>query len=305
MDGRPPRFNFFSLTFLVGFGLGSFMGVMLGLVALAMVRGEAEVIPAAAAVTEPSPTVVALSTATLAEPKAKTRAALDVRLGPGDAFAVVGTIARGSEIEAVGRDQTGNWVAVRFPPGSSARGWLPVSEIENLSEVESLAVVAPTPLPRTTTPPTPVPFTGGSGTPSRAATPTATPRTAPAAPVSPTPAGNTGPSDLVVTRASLLPDGRVQVVVGNRGPGDLSGKSIFVLVRDLTLRSEQLVSNQPIPVGSVVTLNTQTFRLERDADIQVIVDPFQSIGDPDQTNNRLTVTLSPAPAPPAGRGPRD
>jgi hypothetical protein len=91
-------------------------------------------------------------------------------------------------------------------------------------------------------------------------------------------------------------------VVGNRGPGDVIGKSIFVIVRDLTLRSEQLVSQQGVPVGSLVTLQTSTFRVEREMDIQVIVDPFRSISDPDTTNNQLSLTL--APAPPA-RGSRD
>jgi hypothetical protein len=99
----------------------------------------------------------------------------------------------------------------------------------------------------------------------------------------------------VINRASLLSDGRVQVVVGNRGPGDLVGKTIFVLVRDLTLRSEQLMSQATLAVGSLVTLQTQTFRVEREMDIQVIVDPFRSTGDPDPNNNQISVTLSPAP----------
>ena len=34
MDESPPRLNFFSLTFISGFALGSFMGVLLGLLAL-------------------------------------------------------------------------------------------------------------------------------------------------------------------------------------------------------------------------------------------------------------------------------
>jgi hypothetical protein len=307
MDGHSPRFNFFSLTFFVGFGIGSFLGVLLGLVALALVRGETEITPVVASAVEPTAIVAAAAPGITAtpEPRPRTKSALDVRLGPGEAFAVIGTIAKGSELEPVGRDNSGEWVAVRFPPGSAARGWLPVDEIESLSEVGTLAVVAPTPLPRTSSPPTPSINTGAPAPRSGAAA-TATPRpavtAAAAAAASATATNNTGPADLVVSRATLLADGRVQVVVGNRGPGDVIGKSIFVIVRDLTLRSEQLVSQQGVPVGSLVTLQTSTFRVEREMDIQVIVDPFRSISDPDTTNNQLSLTL--APAPPA-RGSRD
>ena len=46
---------------------------------------------------------------------------------------------------------------------------------------------------------------------------------------------------ILVNSASLLPDGRVAVVVGNRGPGDPMGQPIFVSVRDLTLGGEQII----------------------------------------------------------------
>src|SRR3972149_5663193 len=61
----------------------------------------------------------------------------------------------------------------------------------------------------------------------------------------PTPAFNAGPPDLFISRVSLQPDGRISVTVGNRGPGDLLGYSVFVTVRDLGSRSEQLMT----PVG--------------------------------------------------------
>jgi hypothetical protein len=135
-----------------------------------------------------------------------------------------------------------------------------------------------------------------SGTPQRSVTPgTATPTPRP-----------TGPTDLVASRASLLPDGRVQVLVGNRGPGELTGRSVFVLVRDLALRSEQLVSQAVVvPVGAQVTLLSQNFRVERPTEIQIIVDPFNNLNDPDRSNNQLSVTLSPAAVPTPTRNPND
>jgi uncharacterized protein YraI len=314
MDCRmdnPPRFNFFSLTFLVGFGLGGFMGVLLGLLALALVLDDNETPAAVAAIVEPSATFLPGATPT-PEPRARTRSALDVRLGPGTAFAIVGTIPRGGEVEPVGRDSSSTWVAIRFPPGSTARGWVPVSEVDNLNAVDRLAVVQPTPLPRSASVPdltrgeTGARILNGdepdgtngqlTGTPSRSFTPgVATPTPRPA-----------GPTDLVASRASLLPDGRVQVLVGNRGPGELTGRSIFVTVRDLALRSEQM-SLQPgvLPVGAQVTLITQNFRVERPTEIQVIVDPFSNIPDPDRTNNQLNITLAPALLPSPTRNPND
>ncbi|HLF79898.1 MAG TPA: SH3 domain-containing protein [Dehalococcoidia bacterium] len=304
---KAPRFNFFSLTFFIGFGLGGFMGVLLGLLALALVLDEDEV-PSVAALVQPTSTFEPGLTPT-PESKPRTKTALDVRLGPGTAFAVVGTIARGGEVEPVGRDNGSAWIAIRFPPGSAARGWVPVSEIEHLSGVDRLAVVLPTPLPRSASVPDlnrgelgarivdgDDPPALGSGTLQRTATagtPTPTPRP-------------TGPTDLVASRASLLPDGRIQVLVGNRGPGELTGRSVFVLVRDLTLRSEQL-SIQPgvVPVGAQVTLQSQNFRVERPTEIQVIVDPFSNLNDPDRSNNQLSITLSPAPVPTPTRNPFD
>jgi len=312
MDNAP-KFNFFSLTFLVGFGLGGFMGVLLGLLALALVQGD-EQPQLNTAVVEPSPTAFVFGLTPTPEPKPRTKIALDVRLGPGTAFAVVGTIARGGEVEPVGRDNAAGWVAIRFPPGSSARGWVPASEVENLENVERLAVVLPTPLPSSARIPdsssngfepgarvvTPVEPGSISGTPARPST-SLTPSLATA-----TPRPNVGPSDLAVNRASLLPDGRVQVIVGNRGPGDLVGRSIFVAVRDLTLRGEQLSSPiATLPVGGVVALQSQVFRIERETDVQIIVDPFGNVTDPDRSNNQLTVTLSPAPVPTPTRSPLD
>jgi len=305
-----PRFNFFSLTFLVGFGLGGFMGVLLGLLALALVQREDSQV--GNAMVESSPTALVAGVTPTPEPKPRTKVALDVRLGPGTAFAVVGTIARGGEVEPVGRDSASGWVAIRFPPGSSARGWVPVTEVENLEDVERLAVVLPTPFPIGPRTPdsSPSGFEPGARVvtpiePGRISiTPTRASTTVAVNAATATPRPNLGPSDLVVNRASLLPDGRVQVIVGNRGPGDLVGRSVFVAVRDLTLRGEQLSSPiATLPVGGVVALQTQVFHIERETDVQIIVDPFGNVTDPDRSNNQLTVTLSPAPVPTPTRSP--
>jgi hypothetical protein len=107
-----------------------------------------------------------------------------------------------------------------------------------------------------------------------------------------------------VNRVQLLPDGRVSVTVGNRGPGDLEGFTIFVQVRDLVGRSEMLRSAVAgLDVGATLTMETSSFRLTEETNVQVSVDPFHSAPDPDRSNNATQVTLSP-PRPTATATPR-
>jgi hypothetical protein len=294
-----------SLAFLFGFGLGSFVGVILAVVAVLAIRGpadEPEIISGEGeqllAPYTPTPLSIASSTP---DPRPRTKDAGNVYLGPGLAYAIVGTVAREEPVEVVGRDSDSTWVAIRFPANSTARGWVAVSSLDGLSNLERLAVVAPTLLPRTLDP------TTAAGTRSMGDVfPTNTSSSQAFVTVTPTPATPTGtrtpvvpsgPPDLVVTAASLLPDGRVAVVIGNRGPGDASGQPIFVNVRDLTLRGEQIIGVSSLRAGATFVVQTQNFRIERETAIQVTVDPGGSFQDNDRSNNALTLTLSPPPTP--------
>jgi hypothetical protein len=85
------------------------------------------------------------------------------------------------------------------------------------------------------------------------------------------------------------------VTIGNRGPGDVTTQPIFVSVRDLTLRGEQLIGPTRLASGGTFVLQTQSFRVDREMAVQVVVDPSGSHQDPDRSNNTITVTLSPPP----------
>jgi len=292
-----------SLSFLLGFGLGSFVGVILAVVAVLAIRGPNEEPKIAdnqeqlLAPLTPTPTRPAPATP---DSRPRTKDGGNVYLGPGLAFAIVGTVSRGEPVEVVGRDADSMWLAIRFPPNSSARGWISADSVDNLTSLERFTVVAPTPLPRTlttTTPTSSFPSTSTSqtfatSTPVRTGTATAVITTTPLIPTTPVPAG---PPDLVVNSATLLPDGRVAVVVGNRGPGDAMNQPIFVSVRDLTLRGEQIIGVSSLRAGSTFVVQTQSFKVERETTVQVTVDPSGSIQDGDRGNNSLTVTLSPPP----------
>jgi hypothetical protein len=247
----------------------------------------------------PTNTPNPLATAT-PDVRPRTRTQLDVRLGPGNAFAIVGVLTRGQAVDVVGRDSTSEWLAIRFPPDSVARGWVPVSQLDGVGDLEGVTVAAPTPLARTlATPPlsgrSPFDFSGNDGLAQDdiplLVTPTPSLRR-----VTPTPDAAALP-DLVVSRIGLLADGRVSVTIGNRGPGSTNGALILVLVRDLSSRSEQMATNRELDTGDTVTLQTQNFTVDHEMDIQAIVDHVTSLKDSDRSNNSLRITLSPPPTP--------
>ena len=301
------RFRFFSLTFLVGFGVGAFVGVALGLMAFAVV-GETEDDPDAEAVaSSPTPGLSGSANLTPTPVRARTTSAIDVRIGPGSDYAAVGTIARGEILDLQGRDESGEWIAVRFPPGSSARGWLPARAIENLTNVSALAVVIPTPLARSIPTPSRAFVTGSPSAPGSiepneqtttrgpSSTPV-TPRSGTAAPTStPRPSG---PPDLAVTAASRLSDGRVRVTIINRGSGDLVGHQVMAIVADPTTRSETLrAPGTGLRAGESITLESDSFLVTEPTPVIATVDPSFSYPDGDRSNNTLTVSLGPPPTP--------
>jgi hypothetical protein len=69
-----------------------------------------------------------------------------VRLGPADTYAIVGMVPRNAILEIVGRNETGDWLAIVFTPGSQFRGWVPKASVVNLTDVSRLPVVSLTPL---------------------------------------------------------------------------------------------------------------------------------------------------------------
>jgi hypothetical protein len=287
------RFVFSPLTFLFGFGAGAFVGVALAILAFTVADDNTVTPQVSAAVEEDGPPVVAFGSATPtpdARPRSKT--ALDVRLGPGNGFAVVGLLAKGYTVEVIGRDNDSQWLAIRFPPGSAAQGWIPVTGVDTPPEIAKLAEALPTPLPRTISTFSAFPIgAGGSEELEGAGASTVATRTP--NPVGGTPTFAPGKPDLVITRVGLLPDRRVSVTVTNRGPGDLVGFTVFVQVRDLGSRSE--VMSAPLPslrVGQTITLETSTFEITGEETIQAIVDPFGSISEADRTNNTMQVVLA-------------
>ncbi len=319
MDEDPPvelprrRFRFDSLTFILGFGLGTFIGVALAIAAFALASDPTASPSQTQAINVPATNTPDPFLTSTPDRRARTRAQLDVRLGPGDSFAIVGIINRGEAVAIVGRDLNGEWVAIQFPPGSAGRGWLPVKDLDGASDLSAVAVTAATPLARTLPTVAPSSITSSAGASADNGfdpEPTSSPRpvstalraeattTATPAPASTSIAAAGGGTDMAISSVSRLADGRVRVVVSNRGPGDVLGATVFVVVRDLAVRSEQLIGPaSTVAAGSSITVTTSGLLVTEDADIQASVDPMGSLRDPDRSNNSTTVLLRAPPTP--------
>lgn len=280
MDNAP-RVRFVSLTFLVGFGLGAFIGVALALIAVAISRPEDEE-PRLIEIA-PIPTATLLPEETPPPAVVRATAAVTVRVGPGGEYATLGTVSRGDGLDVVGRDFDGEWLAIRFPAGSNAQGWIPAATVEGItfSNLQALAVLLPTPLPiEFATPPV---FFGTPGTPEEG-----TPGTDEG-----TPDPLAGTMDMAVFDVSALADGRVRVVVLNGGPADLTDGILAVAVRTLSASSESLYFTDILTAGNTVVLTTSSSFVENDpVDILVVVDPSSNLPDPNRSNNVLTTPLS-------------
>ncbi len=277
--------RFVSPTFLAGFGIGVFIGVALALIAVSIARPQEENPQIIRVPVFPTATPQPKATPSPMPTPLQASASAAVHVGPGDEFATLGTLSRGDTIDILGRDFDGGWLAIRFPAGSSAQGWIPTVTVEGISfsNLQELAVLLPTPLPIEII--TPPPFFGTPGTPGTG---------------TPTPKGTSGPPpttmDLVVFDVRALPDGRVRVVVLNAGPADLTRGVLAVTVRTLPLESETINYANILPAGATLALTTSSFTIGTEpVDVQVVIDPSASLSDPNRLNNVKTATLSRPP----------
>jgi hypothetical protein len=307
-----PRINFVSLTFLVAFGLGAFTGIALALLAVALVKPEStttiiEDQPAAVApTTTPLPTATELPPTVTPTPipVVRTLSTLQVRIGPDDGYAVLGTLSSGSKVELQGRDDAAKWVAIEFPPGSSARGWIPIDQVSGLTFVQAYAldVVAVNQIDNTPRYPggsqgstivdgndgfatetpdaTAATGTAGAGTPT--VRPTSTPR-----------AVSSGPTDLAIGGYSLNASGVLTVTIANRGPGDVPAGLLSVQIIATGLQPEVLKSSSAVRAGDSVLLRTATIRITEPTDVTITVDGQGVLSDLDRSNNTLNLTLAP------------
>ena len=111
--------------------------------------------PTTAPTDTPQPTATPTETA-LAQPQAVAGSAINVRSGPGTAFAVVSQLQPKSPVDILGSNADRSWWQVL--QGNGNEGWVAASVVDVTGPVDSVAVaanipVAPTPAPRPTAAP--------------------------------------------------------------------------------------------------------------------------------------------------------
>ena len=302
-----PRINFVSFTFLFAFGLGSFAGIGMALLAVALARpaDETRIIDASPAAVVATSTVTPTATPAPTHtptpiPPPRTTSTLRVHIGPDEDYAILGTLASGNEVSVQGRDTSGDWVAIEFPPGSSARGWIPTDDIDGLSfsEIRQLEVLQATLIDTSPRSPistsTPTLFEGNDGIPSfdddDDPTPTRTP-TPQSAPSTATPALTIyGPTDFAFGGVAVGPDGSIRVTVVNAGDGNVPALSISVAATGL---GSELLSTGVVMAGETVTFRTSSILLTDTTAVSVTIDPNGILTDTNRANNTRNLTLSP------------
>jgi hypothetical protein len=190
----------------------------------------------------------------------------------------LGVVSRGAILQPIGRNQAGDWLAIRYPAGSTSTGWVLVADVEGVSNPADLAIMQPTPVPFVAAPPSG--FTTDQLTAGPTLTASATPQPLP---------------DLVVTDVSLLPDGRVSARIGNIGGSLLDG---FIFVRFSNTLGEAEVVKAPqtiLPAGSVITIISQTFHAKAGDTVRVTANPSGDVRESNGANNSRDITV-PAPA---------
>ena len=101
-------------------------------------------------------------------------------------------------------------------------------------------------------------------------------------------------SDLMIQSMRLLADGRVSVIVLNRGPAQIKDQVISLTVRALGLSGESLTFSGNLESGDTINFRTDAFRVLVPTEVQAIVDPSASVNDSNRGNNVQTTLLSPA-----------
>jgi hypothetical protein len=65
----------------------------------------------------------------------------NIYVGPSEDHVVMGLLPSGSQLEIVGRDATGEWLAVALAPGSTLYGWIAANAAMGLPPLETLNTV--------------------------------------------------------------------------------------------------------------------------------------------------------------------
>lgn len=124
-----------------------------------------DTVPVATATSSPSPTP---------EPLLQVLSGVNVRLGPGTVYDIIGALNGGDVVRPLGRSPDGGWWQIVYPPNSGGVGWVAGAYVQPNPPALNLPVVAAPPPPTGTPTATASPTASPSATSRPTATPTAT-----------------------------------------------------------------------------------------------------------------------------------
>jgi hypothetical protein len=137
----------YAATFALGMVFGMVAGVSLALAALATAQVTNNPKQLLIATATPAPAQPPTATP---DPRPRTTVVAGVHMGPSHDFGVLGTLGKGQALDVIGRNASSTWLAITFPPGSNAIGWVEVGAVGGLGDLALLAVLLATPVPRVT-----------------------------------------------------------------------------------------------------------------------------------------------------------
>lgn|GEM_PF-3499028 len=271
---------------LAGFAVVILLGITAGaLVVVDSARGgkggTPTVVVAAATTSTPGP---ADRTATASGVTGTTNAVTAVRAAPGARTQVLGTLAKGDDVEIDGRSTDSQWYRVIFPPQSELHGWIDAQFLDITGDPASLVVATAEPpvvvaLP--TEPPAVLTAAARDLTPTAGATPS----------VTATPPDNL--PDLVIGTTPTIVDGKLFITVVNQGKGDAVGDIVVAVFNEdgtkllggATLPKFTLKAGRSIDVGT-------GYEVTESQTLLLIVDPNGEIAETSDTNNRVVVSIA-------------
>lgn len=226
----------------------------------------------------------AARTATASGVTGTTNAVTAVRAAPGARTQVLGTLAKGDDVEIDGRSADSKWYRVIFPPQSELHGWVDAQFLDITGDAASLVVATAEPpvvveLP--TQPPAVLTAAARDLTPTADASPS----------VTATPADNL--PDLVIGTTPTIVDGKLFITVVNQGKGDAVGDIVVAVFDEAATR---LLGGATLPkftlkAGRSIDIGTG-YEVAGSQTLLLIVDPNGEIAETDDTNNRVVVAIA-------------
>jgi hypothetical protein len=266
------------------FQAGALVVVVLGVVAAALTlidRGSGSPEQAVASSRDvtatPRPTAAGGETGA-----ARTKQTVAVRSLPGDRMPLFGTLSENATVKVDGRTADSKWFRVIFPPGSDIHGWVAAGQIDLGGPAAALPVVAAVPavIPPTLSAllATQAAANARTLTPSLASTPSPT-----ATPTGPLP-------DLVVDNATVA-DGKLSVVIRNKGKAPMRG-ALTVTVVDAATKNQVAaakVTSANIAPGQTLDVATSYAPTGQD---RLVITVSTGIAESNNSNNTTTIALS-------------